>query len=107
MFAISFDSRSGVTSRALCAYRPSTRSNGALSRNSSGRPKNSLGTLRRLARSLSTLSMPLSGTKGAALKIRLCDSTDWVTTALAHDSQRDQRAAADLHRFGVQAFFDE
>jgi hypothetical protein len=50
----------GQYQRAVWTYRPSTRSNGALSRNSSGRLKDSLGTLRRLARSLSTLSMPLS-----------------------------------------------
>ena len=50
----------GQYQRAVWAYRPSTRSNGALSRNSSGRLKNSPGTLRRLARSLITLSMPLS-----------------------------------------------
>src|SRR5919108_140631 len=42
--------------------RASALSKGPLSRNSSGRPMNSFATARRLAKSLSTFSIPLSGT---------------------------------------------
>src|SRR5678815_1071455 len=59
--------------------RDSARSSGPLSRKSSGWPMYSFPTGRRLARSLSTLSMPLSGTLGAGLNNRPNASTDLLT----------------------------
>jgi hypothetical protein len=49
-------------------YRDRARSSGALSRNGSGRPINSFGTLRRFARSFKTFSMPLSRHIGRRFK---------------------------------------
>src|SRR5262249_8316097 len=56
--------------------RHSARSNGTLSRNSSGWPLNSFGTGRRSARSLRMFSIPLSGTLGTGLNSRTKTSKD-------------------------------
>src|SRR5207249_8949032 len=54
--------REQKSKRSASHGRARALSNGRLSRNISGRPMNSFATGRRLARSLKTFSMPLSGT---------------------------------------------